>query len=89
MKTIFVSHPDGRLSSMRLLQTEDLRHHVVCGGVKQDPARGQPHHHVTAHGGQTDRDGVGTCGGKDVKMCRGSPVQSREIMREIAPNLLV
>lgn len=34
----FPSHPDGRLSSMRLLQPEDLRHHVVSGGMQQDPS---------------------------------------------------
>lgn len=45
---------------MGLLQPEHLRHHVVSGGVQQDPARGQAHHHVTAHGRQADRDGIGT-----------------------------
>lgn len=63
---------------MRLLQAEDLRHHVVCGGVQQDPTRGQSHHHVAAHGRQTDRDGIGTCRGKDVKICRGSASQRLE-----------
>lgn len=55
------AHPDGRLSSMRLLQAEDLRHHVVGGGMQQDPARGQADHHVAAHRRQTDRDSIWTC----------------------------
>lgn len=55
------SHPDGSLSSMWLLQAEDLRHHVVSGGMQQYPARGQTHHHIAAHRRQADRDGIWTC----------------------------
>lgn len=58
---VVLSHPDGRLPSVRLLQTEDLRHHVVCGGMQQDPARGQADHHVAAHRRQADRNGIWTC----------------------------
>lgn len=55
---VCLSHPDGRLSSVWLLQAEDLRHHVIGGGVQQDPARGQAHHHIAAHRRQADRDGI-------------------------------
>lgn len=44
---------------MRLLQAEDLRHHVVGGGVEQDPARGQTHHDVAAHRRQANGDSIG------------------------------
>lgn len=54
------SHPDGRLSSVRLLQPEDLRHHVVSRGMQQDPAGGQADHDVAAHWRQAHRDGVWT-----------------------------
>lgn len=54
-------HPDGSLSSVWLLQAEDLRHHVVCGGMQQDPARGQAHHHIAAHRRQANRDCIWTC----------------------------
>lgn len=55
------THPHGGLPSVGLLQAEHLRHHVVGGGMEQDAAGGQAHHHVAAHGGQADRNGVGTC----------------------------
>lgn len=44
------SYSNGRLSSVWLLQTEHLRHHVVGGGMEQDPPGGQSYHHVAAHG---------------------------------------
>lgn len=45
---------------MRLLQAEDLRHHVVGGGMQQDPARGQADHDVAAHRRQADGDRIWT-----------------------------
>lgn len=57
-------HPDGSLSTVRLLQAEDLRHHVVGGGMQQDPARGQANHHIAAHRRQANRDGIWTCSRK-------------------------
>lgn len=50
---------------MGLLQAEHLCHHVVGGGVQQDPAGGQPHHDVAAHGGQAYGDSIGTCGAQE------------------------
>lgn len=32
------THPHGGLATMGLLQPEDLGHHVLCGGVQQDPS---------------------------------------------------
>lgn len=55
-----LSYPDGRLSSVRLLQAEDLCHHVVSGGMQQDSAGGQADHDVAAHGRQANRDSIGT-----------------------------
>lgn len=31
------THPHGGLAAVRLLQPEDLGHHVLRGGVQQDP----------------------------------------------------
>lgn len=56
-----VTYPHGRLSSVGLLQSEDLCHHVIADLMQQDAARCQTHHHVTTHRRQTDRDGIWTC----------------------------
>lgn len=50
---------------MRLLQAEDLRHHVVGGGMQQDSPRGQADHDVAAHRRQANRDSIWTCGRKE------------------------
>lgn len=54
------THPHGGLAAMGLLQPEDLGHHVLCGGMQQDPPRGQAHHYISAHWGQAHRNGIGT-----------------------------
>lgn len=46
---------------MRLLQAEDLRHHVVTGRRQQDPSRGQTDHDVTSHRRQAHGDRIRTC----------------------------
>lgn len=58
--TSYGTHPHGGLATMGLLQPEDLGHHVLCGGMQQDPPRGQAHHYVSAHWGQAHRNGIGT-----------------------------
>lgn len=55
------THPNGSLSSVRLLQSEDLRHHVVSSGMQQDPTGGQPDHDIAAHWRQAYRDGIWAC----------------------------
>lgn len=55
-----ITRPDGSFSSVRLLQTEHLCHHVVSGRMEQDPARGQAYHHVATHWRQAHRDSIGT-----------------------------
>lgn len=60
---------------MRLLQAEDLRHHVVGGGMQQDPARGQADHHVAAHGRQANRDSIRTWRGRDEPFQSNNPTK--------------
>lgn len=75
-----LSHPDGGLSSVWLLQAEDLCHHVVGGGMQQDSARGQADHHIAAHRRQANRDSIWTCARKvNIKTLIGYITQERWI----------
>lgn len=77
---------------MRMLQAEDLRHHVVSGGMQQDPAGGQTHHYIAAHRRQADRDGIWTCGRVGTaSLGTGyeTELNSRKLKGRSEPNLLV
>lgn len=74
------THPHGGLATMGLLQPEDLGHHVLRGGMQQDPPWGQAHHHISTHRGQAHRNGIGTWGPKEQRDISQSSCYYKEII---------